>query len=91
MAKCSTLPALTRCQNKKIFDVTKLKASADEIVAKIMMSLFDLVENTVGKRENAGYHSFILFPQCFPKPSSMVSLTSSPAMTPFEALGKQAF
>ena len=29
-----------------------------------MTSLFDKVENTVGKRENAGY------PEGFPKPSS---------------------
>ena len=25
------------------------------------------VENIVGKRENGGYHHFLLFPQCFPK------------------------
>ena len=25
------------------------------------------VENIVGKRENAGYHHFLLFPQCFLK------------------------
>ena len=28
---------------------------------------FDRVENIVGKRENAGYQHFLLFPQCFQK------------------------
>ena len=42
--------------NNKILDVTKLKAFADDKLnfAKIMLSLFDKVENTVGKGENAG-------------------------------------
>ena len=30
-----------------------------------MISLFDRVENTVGKGENAGYQYFLLFPQFF--------------------------
>ena len=33
-----------------------------------MISGFDSVENIVGKRENAGYQHFLLFP-CFQKPS----------------------
>ena len=36
-----------------------------------MISLFDRVENTVEKRENAGYQHFLLFSQCFPKPSAL--------------------
>ena len=62
----------------KILDVTKLKAFADDKLndAK-MISLFDRVENTVGKGENAGYQHFLLFPQCFPKPSSLESLKVS--------------
>ena len=36
-----------------------------------MISLFDRVENTVGKGENAGYQHFLLFPQYFPKPPSL--------------------
>ena len=36
-------------------------------------SLFDRVENTVGKGENAGNQHFLLFPQCFPKPSFLGS------------------
>ena len=36
--------------------------------------LFDRLENTVGKEENAGYQPFLLFPQCFPKPFSVGSL-----------------
>ena len=32
-------------------------------------SLYDRVENTVGKGENADYQHFLLLPQCFSKPS----------------------
>ena len=35
------------------------------------ISLYDRVENTVGKGENAGYQHFLLFPQCCPKLSSL--------------------
>ena len=35
------------------------------------ISLYDRLENTVGKGENAGNQHFLLFPQCFPKPSSL--------------------
>ena len=57
----------------KFFYVTKLKAFADNklYVAKVTMSLFDRVENAVGKGENAGNQHFLLFPQCFPKSSSL--------------------
>ena len=34
-----------------------------------MISVFDRVENIVGKGENAGYQHFLLSPQCFQKPS----------------------
>ena len=58
---CNSLP------NEKILDVTKLKAFADDKinVAQKMVSVFDRIENIVGKGENAGYHHFLLFPQCF--------------------------
>ena len=54
----------------------KLKAFADNKlnVARIIISLVDRVENTVGKGENAGYQHFLLLPQCFPEPSSLWSL-----------------
>ena len=63
--------------NDNILDVTKLKAFADDKlnVARMMNSLLDREENTVGKGENAGYQHFLLFTQCFPKPSSLGSLT----------------
>ena len=56
--------------------MTKLKAFADEklSVAKMTISLFKRVENTVGKGENAGYQHFLLFPQGFPKSSYFVTL-----------------
>ena len=48
---------------------TKLKAIADDIfnVAKMMISVFDAVENIMGKGENAGYQHFLLFTWCFQK------------------------
>ena len=62
--------------NDKILDKSKLEAFADDKlnIAKMTSSLFDGVENTVGKGENAGHQHFLLFPQCFPKPSSEGSL-----------------
>ena len=35
----------------------------------MLISLFDRVENIVGKGENAGYQHFLLFPECFQKTS----------------------
>ena len=60
----------------KIVDWSKLKAFADDKmdVVKMTISLFDRVENSVGKGENAGYQHFLLPPQCFPKPSFLGSL-----------------
>ena len=51
--------------------VTKLKAFADDklTLPKMTVSLFDIVENTVGKGENVVYQHFLLFPQCFPYPA----------------------
>ena len=67
---------LTLYKSNKNFDITKLKAFADDKsnIAKIKISLFDRVENTVGKGENAGYQHFLLFPQCFQKSCSLGSL-----------------
>ena len=59
--------------DEKNLGLPKLKAFADKKlnVAKMTFSLCDRVENTVGKEENAGYQHFLLFPHCFPKPSSL--------------------
>ena len=53
--------------------MTKLKTFTDNKlkVTKMMIVLFHRVENTVGKGENVGYQHFLLFPHCFPKPSSI--------------------
>ena len=53
--------------NNKILDWTKLKAFADDKLdnAKIMISVYDWVENIVGKGENLGYQHFLFFPQWF--------------------------
>ena len=53
------------------------------------ISLFDRVENTVGKGENAGYHHFLLFPQCFPKSSSSGVVKSQDCMV--KSQNKMAF
>ena len=62
--------------NDKILGMTKLKAFADDKlnVAKMMISLLDRVENTVGIGENAGHQHFLRFLQQFSKPSSLGSL-----------------
>ena len=55
--------------NDNFLDCTKLKAFADDKsnVAKIMVFVFNHVENIVRKGENAGYQHFLLFPQSFQK------------------------
>ena len=56
--------------------MSKSKAFADDKLkmAIVTISLYDRVENTVGKGENAGCQHFVLFLQCFPKLSSLGSL-----------------
>ena len=39
------------------------------MISAKMISVFDGVENTVGKGKNAGYQHFLLFQQCFQKVS----------------------
>ena len=45
-------------------EMTKFKTFADNKVDVAKISLFDIVENTVGKGDNAGYQHFLLFPHC---------------------------
>ena len=61
--------ALNSLPNDKILDWSKLKAYADDKikVLKMIIFVFDRVENIVGKGENAGYQHFLLFAQCFQK------------------------
>ena len=56
--------------------MTKLKVCTDDKLnfAKMTISHCARLENTVGKEENAGDQHFLLFPQCFQKPSSLGSL-----------------
>ena len=62
--------------NDNSFDWIKFKPFADNKlnVAKSVISVFDRVENIVGKGENAGYQPFLLFPQYFQKASFSGSL-----------------
>ena len=62
--------------HNKILDWSKLKAFADDKLNATEKLKFVLgrVENIVGKGENAGYQHFLLFPQCFQKPSLSGSL-----------------
>ena len=52
----------------KAFEDVKLN------VARMRVSLFDRVKSIVRKGENRGYKHLFLFPQCFPKFSSLGSL-----------------
>ena len=60
----------------KFLEWSKLKAFKDDKINVIKKSKFALrqVENIAGKEENAGYQHFLLFPQCFQKPSFSRSL-----------------
>ena len=55
--------------NDNFLDLTKFKAFTDDkyYVAKIIISVFDRVENIVRKGENAGYQHFLFSPHCFQK------------------------
>ena len=56
-----------------------MKAFADNkinITKKLKLGL-EKVENIVGKWENAGYHPFLFFPQCFQKPSFFFKVVKS--------------
>ena len=50
-----------------MLDWSILKAFADDKIRvfKMMIFVFDRVENIMGKGENAGNQHFLLFPQCF--------------------------
>ena len=60
---------LTHLPHNKILDLSKLKAFSDDKINVTLREKFflRLVENIVGKGENAGYQHFLLFPQCFQK------------------------
>ena len=62
--------------NDKILDWSKFKAFADDKInlAEKLKLVLEWMENSVGKGENAGYQHFLLFPQCFQKPSLSGSL-----------------
>ena len=47
-------------------------------VTRMKTALYDRVVDTVAKGENAGYQHFLLFPQYFPKPSSLTPSQTSP-------------
>ena len=68
--------SLNPLPNNKILEVTKLKSFEDNKlnVAKMMTSLVDRVENTVGKGENAGYQHFLLFLHCFPSSMGLLQV-----------------
>ena len=55
--------------NDKILTFIKLKAIADDkfIVAKMMISVFDRMENTVGKMRKCNLQAFSPYPTMFSK------------------------
>ena len=61
--------------NDKILEIESINFADDKLkVAKKMNVLFYWVEDSVEKGENAAYQHFLLFSQCFQKPSSIESL-----------------
>ena len=64
------MDSINSLPSDNFLDWTKLKAFADDKLnePKIKISLFERVENIVGKTVNAGYQHFLLFPQSFQKP-----------------------
>ena len=63
--------ALILYQTTKNSDWSKLKAFADDKINVNKKQKYGLgrVEKIVGKETNAGYQHFLLFLQCFQKPS----------------------
>ena len=59
------------CRGKNLVELSNIKAVADNNsnMVKMKTFAFDRVENIVGKGENAGNQHFLLFPQCFQKPT----------------------
>ena len=55
--------------DEKILDWHKFKAFADNKFNfnQNIIVVFHMIEDIVGKEENAGYQHFLLFPQRFPK------------------------
>ena len=56
-------------QNNKISDCSTLKAFVDDKlnIFKMMISIFDRLENTVGKRRKCWFPAFSPFPTVFSK------------------------
>ena len=63
----------TRRQNLRPVQIQMQMTKKKKCDQKLKFVLGRL-ENTVGKRENAGYQHFLLFPQCFQKASIPGSL-----------------
>ena len=65
------LQAVNSLTNIKILDQSNLNDFAGNKINVTYVTKFVLgrVENNVGKGGNAGYQHFLLFPQCFHKPS----------------------
>ena len=66
-----TIIPLVSKRNDNILKSNTPEAFADNKmnVTKKWIFVLGMLENIVGKGENAGYQHFLLFPQCFQKPS----------------------
>ena len=72
---CMVLVLFNSLPNDKSLDLSNSKAFTDDNLCAVqLICLPVLVENIVGKGENAGYQHFLLFPQCFQKASFPASL-----------------
>ena len=55
----------TTQQNFRLVQIERF--ADDKLLTQKLKFVLVRVENIVGKRENAGYQHFLLFPQCFQK------------------------
>ena len=67
---------LNSLPNNKILDCTKFKAFANDKmnVTQRLKFVLEMVETIWEKEKMPGYKHFLLFPQCFQKPSFTESL-----------------
>ena len=60
---------MTKMTKFSLVQIESVSADDNASVTKMTQFFIDMVENIVGKAENACYHHFLLFSRCFPKAS----------------------
>ena len=70
---CNESSLFTKRQNFRPFQIESFCRRQNNMILKLKF-VSERIENILGKRENAGYQHFLLFPKCFQKPPSLGSL-----------------